>query len=148
MLLQASYLEKCFCCINSPHLTSPMHTVLHIRPQCLTSPIPWTSYLACTQHPFWLASSFFPLLSWRVCLVSVMSQTFFYRHGPTLTDCPMGQVLQFAWPFTQNLMPSMVEPPRINAIPTSGPNKITKACKPPHHVKARCFNMDRAYIKL
>ena len=38
----------------------------------------------------------------------------------------MGQVLQFAWPFTQNLMPSTVEPPRTNAIPTSGLNKITK----------------------
>lgn len=132
MLLQASYLEKCFCCINSPNLT--MHTVLYIRPPCLTSPIPCTSYLAfaCTQHPFWLASSFFPLKS----VSSFSNESDFFLQAWDINRLSNGPTVAIHLAFHPNLMPSTVEAPRTDEIPTSGPNKITKACKTPHHVKA------------
>ena len=45
------------------------------------------------------------------------------------------QVLQFIWPFTQNL-PSMVEP-TWDKDPSGIVSRVVNAYRPPHHVKAQ-----------
>lgn len=136
MLLQLSFIFRKMFLLHK--LTSPNLTYAHCVAHKTSMPNqPYPLHKLSCLHPTPILASLFVLPTAFLTSVSGFSNEsdFFYRHG-TLTDCPMGQVLQFAWPFTQNLMPSTVEPPKTDEIPTSGPNKIIKACKPPHHVKA------------